>query len=173
MEPMQDMPQADSDFITTFDLAYLWVLYLIYIVSGLLALLPSQTIPAFAAITLALIFTRIKRREKHAVLATHYHWLRRTFWIGFGVYLSVVTVLALAVAAPSVDTNAFMEAMMNGQATTTAEMNDLLMAQQPPSSRYMIMGLGAVFALWWLWRCGRGMLALYRQHPVKHPDSWV
>ncbi len=173
MEPLPDIPQSDSDFITASNLGYLWLLYAIYVVSGILVLFPSQTIPAFVAITLAMIMTRIKRHEKHAVLATHYQWLRRTFWIGFGVYLSVVTALALAIAAPSIDTNAFMEAMMSGQATTTEELNDLLMAQQPQSNRYMIIGLGVVFALWWLWRCGYGMLALHAQRAIKRPDSWV
>lgn len=168
-----DANQENIDFIGLADLAYLWVLYIIYAVSGAIVLIPSLTLPAAVAITLALLLTRIKKRERHKILATHYHWLRRTFWIGMGVYLSVVTVLTVVIAAPAIDTVAFMDALTNGTVTTTEQMNDLLMAQQPASRRAMIIACGAVFTLWWLWRCGAGMLALYRQHPVNKPDSWI
>lgn len=173
MEVLPDDPQADSAFIGLADLVYLWVLYAIYAVSGAIVLLPSLMLPAAVAITLALLLTRIKRNEKHLILATHYQWLRRTFWIGMGVYLTVITLLSLMIAAPSIDTTAFMDALVNGQATTPEEMNDLLMAQQPASNRYMMYAAGTIFTLWWLWRCAKGMLALYRQSAVSHPESWL
>lgn len=170
---MQEDAQLDDTFIGLYDLIYLWLLYLIYAVSGIIVLIPSQTLPAAIAMTLALMLTRIKSREKHLILKTHYHWLRRTFWIGMGVYLTVITVLTVVVAAPAVDTTAFMDALTNGSATTPEQMNDLLMAQQPASSRYMIISFGVVFAVWWLWRCGGGMISLYRQQSIPNPHSWL
>lgn len=173
MEVLPDNPQEDSAFIGLAELVYLWVLYIVYAVSGAIVLIPSLMMPAAVAITLALLLTRIKRREKHPILATHYQWLRRTFWIGMGVYLTVITLLSLMIAAPSIDTTAFMDALVNGQATTPEQMNDLLMAQQPAANRYMMYASGAVFTLWWLWRCAKGMLALHRQSAVHHPESWI
>lgn len=172
-DPTTDTAQSDDSFIRTADLVYLWVLYLLYVVSGAVVLIPSQTLPAAIAITLAALLTRIKRREKHMILSTHYQWLRRTFWIGMGLYLTVFSLLTLIIAAPSVDTTALMDAVTNGQATTPEEMNDLLMAQQPASSRYTIIGLGIAFTLWWVWRCGCGMYALWRQQAVAKPLSWI
>ena len=173
MEMLPENPQEDSEFISLAELVYLWVLYVIYAVSGAIVLIPSLMMPAAVAITLALLLTRIKRREKHPILATHYQWLRRTFWIGMGVYLTIATLLTVIIAAPSVDTTGFMDAVVNGQATTPEQMNDLLMAQQPAASRYMMFASGAAFTLWWLWRCGKGMYALYRQVAVDNPDSWL
>ena len=173
MEPTRVDPIPHDDFIGTADLVYLWFLYIVYLGSGALVLIPSQTIAAAAALTVALIMTRVKKRTKHPVLATHYQWLHRSLWLGMGVYLSVITVVALAVAAPSIDTTGFMDALTNGQFTTTAQMNDFLMAKQPQRNIYIFVALGGIFALWWLWRCGCGMAALYRQQAVKNPQSLI
>lgn len=173
MEPARIAPIPHDDFIGTADLVYLWLLYLVYLAAGALVLIPSQTIAAALALTIALIMTRMKKGTKHPVLSTHYQWLHRSLWLGMGVYLSVITVVALAVAAPSIDIDAFTDGMMNGQFTTTEQMNDFLMAGQPQRNIYIFIVLGGVFALWWLWRCGCGMTALYRQQAVKNPQSLI
>lgn len=173
MENLPEDPQFNADFIGLFDLIYLWALYVIYAISGAVVLLPSQTLLAGIAITLAMFLTRVKKKEKHPVLATHYQWLNRTFWLGMGLYLSVYSLLTIIIAGPAVDGDALMEAVTSGQASTPEEMSDLLMAQQPASSKYMIIGMGVIFALWWMWRCGAGMYALYQQRGVSNPESWV
>lgn len=173
MENLPEDPQFNADFIDLFDLIYLWALYVIYAISGAVVLLPSQTLLAGIAITLAMFLTRVKKKEKHPVLATHYQWLNRTFWLGMGLYLSVYSLLTIIIAGPAVDGDALMDAVTSGQASTPEEMSGLLMAQQPASSKYMIIGMGVVFALWWMWRCGVGMYALYQQRSVSNPESWV
>lgn len=172
-EPTRVAPIPHDDFIGTADLVYYWLLYSIYAVGGVVALMPSQTLPAAIALTLAFMLTRMKKREKHPVLASHYQWLYRSFWLGMGVYLSVITVVMLAVAAPAIDTDGFLDAMMNGQMTTTEQMNDYLLARQPQQNIYIFVALGGVFALWWAWRCGHGMLRLWQQQRISKPKSLI
>ncbi len=164
---------ADEDFIGTFDLAYLAALYLLYLVGGLITLIPSYTLTATLIMLVAIFLTWLKKRNRHPVLATHYLWLRRTFWIGMGVYLSVITLAVMVTALPAMDTDALMNAMVNGTISTPEQMSELLLAQQPKSNLIIMAVLGGVFALWWCWRCGHGLWQLYRQQPIPHPTSWA
>ena len=173
MEPLLEELQQEREFIGTFSLAFLWLLYVIYAVSGAVILVPALTLPAAVAILFAFLLVRIEKRRKHPILSTHYRWLYRTFWIGMGVYLTIITLAMAAIAAPALDVTPFENAIMNGTMMTPEEINTTLLAQQPASSKYMMIALGGVFALWWLWRCGVGMAALYRQQAVAKPDSWL
>lgn len=173
MEPLLEEMRQDSEFISTFSLAYMWFLYLVFAISGAVILVPTLTLPAAVALTFAFLLVRLGRRNKHPVIATHYQWLRRTFWIGMGVYLTIITLLMAAIAAPSIDTTPIADAMMSGTMMTPEEMNTLLLAQQPQSSKHTMIALGGIFTLWWVWRCVAGMFALYRQQAVAKPESWI
>ena len=173
MEPLLEEVRQDSEFIGTFSLLWLWAIYLIFTVSGAVTLVPDLMLPAGIAILFAFLLVRIGKRRKHPILSTHYRWLYRTFWIGMGVYLTIISLLMLAIAAPAVDTTSLTDAMLSGNMMSVDQMNDLVIAKQPASNKVMLAALGGVFGLWWLWRCAKGMYALYNQKAVSNIDSWL
>ncbi len=173
---MQDTPDSTEDdaaFIGTFDLAYLFLVYLIYVAAGLLVLVPTLAVLASIVMFVGIFMVWVKKRTRHPVLSTHYLWLRRTFWIGMGVYLTAITGLMLAIAAPAMDTTALMDGILDGTLATPEQMNDLLLAQQPVANLAAMAVLGGLFAIWWLWRCGHGLMRLWQQRPLRRPESWL
>lgn len=150
-------------------------LYVAYAIGGIASLFPSAMMIASLFLFVILMLTYIKRPHKDApgVIATHYRWLLRTFWLGMGIYFPVVTVLGMVMAAPAVDTTALMQAMVEGKVSTQQEMSDLLMAQQPASTKIILIVLGSVFGAWWLWRCGYGLRQLWLGQAIDRPARWL
>lgn len=165
--------ETEDVFIPTRDLAYLGFLYVLYAAAGIVSLIPAYALPGGLALMVALFLTWLRKRTRHPILASHYLWLRRSFWIGMGVYLSVATLAMIAVAAPAIDTTALMQGMADGTITTTDDMSNVLMAQQPRGNLAFIIVTGGIFCIWWLWRCGYGLRCLVQQRAILRPKSWL
>ncbi len=123
-------------------------------------------------VAIVLVYTQ---RDRHdgTIYQSHIQWLIRTFWIGGGVYLPVLTLVSGAFLYWQMDYT-FLQGVMTDQRTPTADEVDKLFwdtnGQMITITGYCTL---VPVALWWIWRCGKGYQHLKRRQPVPDVMSWI
>lgn len=119
------------------------------------------------AITVALVLAyRARGRNAGNYLASHAHWLIRTFWIGGGVYLPIITLLGFYWIYTHMDIDAMQQQILSGAVDNpVAVMTQMETTSRTPALQAGIV-LGIPFAVWWLWRCAHGYKYLQKGQAV-------
>lgn len=126
-----------------------------------------------AAILAGIILTYLERKKaRGTVYENHFQWLIRTFWIGGGVYLPVLTVAGIATLMTTMDRSALTSAFSTGEGTIEGAVQEM-MRQNSDLMYYTMLGYTAPFGLWWLWRCWYGYKRLKEKKPIPNPQSWI
>lgn len=126
-----------------------------------------------ALVAAVVILYRERKRAAGTPFETHFTWLLRTFWIGTGVYLPVLTVAATAVLCNKVDMNAIADKMSAEGTADLQGIEAILMAQYGTLFNVLIVSCSLPFMAWWLWRCWKGYAALKAGKPVEKVTSWI
>lgn len=149
-------------------------LYGIYALTMLLQMSIDTILVGLLGMVVALVLTYVKQpAAKGTIYETHLRWMLRTFWIGGGVYLPVMTLAGFAVFYPSINIAPLQDAMYAGEITDPQQIYDLLLRD----NKMLIWGtafatMGPIMA-WWLWRSWKGYKALKDGKPVENVMSWL
>lgn len=123
-------------------------------------------------VAIILVYTQ---RDRHSgtIYESHIRWLIRTFWIGGGVYLPILTIMASAFLYWEMDYT-FLQGVMTEQNTPSADEVDKLF-WQANGQLITITSYCALVpaATWWLWRCGKGYQHLKNRTVVPNIMSWI
>jgi uncharacterized membrane protein len=149
-------------------------LYLIYAVSMLMQLVPVTILPGSFLIIAALIAAYARReRAKGTVFESHLQWLIRTFWIGGGIYMPVLTLAAFCFAWSRFDMGAVQNAIEGGAVNDT----DALIRMVLEKNETLLFQVGLIItlpvAIWWIARCWRGWLFLKANEPMPDVMRWL
>ena len=148
--------------------------YIIFAISGLMQFSITLMLLGMLAMTISLILLYAQRAEvRDTPLESHFQWLIRTFWIGGGVYLPVVTVIAFCIIYPNLDISLLYDAIASGQVTSIEEMGDAVMSQNKWLFTGVFAALGLPFIAWWLYRCWKGYRLLEQQKSIVNATSWL
>lgn len=150
------------------------LLYGIYAASVIMNFSIVTMIAGTFALLIAVILTYLKRKEAAGtVFESHLQWMIRTFWIGGGVFLPVMTVAASAILYAKIDMTPLYDAMSSGTVTNPDELMDLLLQKNHTLIYTTVTVFTAPFALWWLRRCWVGYRLLKKNLPVADVKSWL
>ena len=123
-------------------------------------------------VTLAALIVSYDQRKKQAgtILESHHSWVIRTFWIGGAVYLPVITVLATGIMA--VVSVPAIQAIADRGITDPERIQEIFLTEQGDKIMMIWLALMLPFAIWWLYRCGKGLRCLRQNIAVPNPNSW-
>lgn len=126
-----------------------------------------------AAVLAGIILAYIERRKtRGTVYENHLQWLIRTFWIGGGIYLPVLTLAGIITLMLTIDRSALTSAFSTGEGTVEGAVQEMM--RQNSSLIYITMlGYTAPFGIWWLWRCWYGYKRLKDKKPIPNAQSWI
>lgn len=123
-------------------------------------------------IVVAIANAQRKRRAGHW-LESHYTWMIRTFWIGAGVYLPILSLLGFLYVWNNVDINELQNTMLSGEVSDpNAMMATITEKAEKPMMLSAIVVSVPMFS-WWIWRCWRGVKALRDHEAIKDVKSWI
>lgn len=129
---------------------------------------------SFAALTIAIIVAYAKQDEaRGTVYESHIRWLIRTFWIGGGIYLPILTLIGSVYIFRHLDYQIFTTAAQNGAAATPAEVATIMAQHYKGLFINTTRVTGGIFTLWWVLRCLSGYLVLRRNKAIANPTSWI
>lgn len=149
-------------------------LYIIYALTMLMQMAYQTMLFGMLAMLAAVIMTYAKRSAaKGTVYETHFQWMLRTFWIGGGVYLPLVTLIGFCIIYPSIDLEKLQNAILSGEVTDTTQIADMVMQDNRALMWTAMLGTMGPFLLWWLWRCWKGYKALQAGKPIDKVMSWL
>lgn len=176
MNEQQDIPQGQTPTAGNADLrdmtSITYTIYGIYALSMLAQFNIYTVLPGSVAVFCALGYAYFKRKElKGTFFESHYQWLIRTFWIGGAVYLPIATVGLAAYQAYMMDMTNMFEALHEGEQDIQALIARLYEDNSEMIFRSSAAVLG-VFAVWWWWRCLRGVLLLRKGRTFAKVTSW-
>ncbi len=148
--------------------------YGIYAASILLNFSMTTMMAGVIAMLIVLVLTYLKKKEAAGtIFESHLQWMIRTFWIGGGVILPVLTVAASLILYTKIDMTPMYDAISAGTVSNPDELMDLLLQ----SNRLLIYATTTAFtvpfALWWLRRCWIGYRLLKEGKPVTNITSWL
>lgn len=153
-------PAAAAD-----EIKKLKILYLSFAASSILMFTPLQPIPLIASLAMLLILLACYLPVKfgnETAFSAHYKWLIRTFWIGMGLFLPLVTILALGIILKYGDKTAF--AMIEQASDAATIPNDLGLKQFMQDNGMMALTIVGIswggFGAWWFTRLWRGFKGL-------------
>lgn len=126
-----------------------------------------------AMIIIVFIAYQQRRKNKDNYLASHFDWMIRTFWIGGGVYLPLLTLLGAIYLHQTLDLAPLQNAILSGSVQDPQQMMDMLMTQQGGLMTKIMLLTTIPFMGWWLWRCWKGFKALRIKTAVTNVKSWV
>lgn len=115
----------------------------------------------------------MKKYGKGTSYETHAQWLIRTFWIGGGVYLPILTLIAAGWLYFNIDLSPMREALEAGEATDSSDLTKLFLEMYGDKILHTTTVAAIPFAAWWLWRCWRGYRLLKKGQPVPDVMRWV
>jgi uncharacterized membrane protein len=149
-------------------------LYAAFAVSALMQF-SFITILIGCAVMLAALVVAYARREaaRDTIYESHLAWLIRTFWIGSGVYLPVLTLGLCFAMVATLDFSSLMTRVANGEITDPVMMQEVLKAEYGGQLVVLTLIFTLPFLGWWLWRCYAGWKALKAGEPVRNPKSWL
>ncbi|MBI1215222.1 MAG: hypothetical protein GC185_05305 [Alphaproteobacteria bacterium] len=128
----------------------------------------------FLVLTAAIIAAYAQRdAARGTVYESHIRWLIRTFWIGGGIYLPIVTIIGSIYLATHIDTQALIEAAQNGTEATPANVANIIAQHYGKMIVNTTRITGGIFTLWWVVRCLSGYLVLRRNKAIANPGSWI
>ncbi len=129
-------------------------------------------LPGSVAVICAVVYAYIKRKElKDTFFESHYRWMTRTFWIGGAVYLPVATILLSVYQLFAMDMTPLFAAMREGDHDVQSLMGMLYENNSRMIFRSSVAVLG-IFAIWWWWRCLRGVWQLRKGQPLPDVMRW-
>lgn len=123
-------------------------------------------------IVVAIANAQKKRRAGHW-LESHYIWMTRTFWIGMGVYLPILSLFAFLYIWDNVDINGLQETMLSGEVSDPNAMMSTISQQAETPMMLATMVVSVPMFSWWIWRCWRGVKALRDHEAIKDVKSWI
>lgn len=160
-------------------------LYAVFAASLLMQVTPYTMVLGSIALLAALIMAYVAHAKAGGTIyASHLQWLVRTFWIGGGVYLPVLTVLASLAVMCVVDMTevesavkaAALEQHSGDQSDQQIVVDAVLQSIMQKSGGTIIL-ITLLFTLpvvgWWLWRCWKGYSLLQQGKPVEDVMRWV
>lgn len=147
-------------------------LYLIFIAAIFLQFSIMASIVSSILVIVALVIAyRQRKKSNDTIFESHFHWIIRTFWIGGTVYLPVLTIaigiMLYSIAVPIIQT------AYDSGVTDPAAIEDLVMQQAGPKLMAYSGIILLPFAIWWLYRCGKGVKLVLEAKPIENVDSWV
>ncbi|MEZ0262924.1 MAG: hypothetical protein ACAH80_18100 [Alphaproteobacteria bacterium] len=148
-------------------------LYVTYGLCGVMQFSPMAILVATVVLTLAIIAAHIGHtKAKGTLYESHFQWLVRTFWIGGGVYLPVMSVMAAIVIVSEFDTTAVKAAAEAGE-ESVAVLTELLLRENRSVISMVYFSLFFPFTIWWLYRCISGARRLIKGDEVPDPERWI
>lgn len=160
-------------------------LYAVYAASLLMQVTPYTIVLGAIALLVALIMAYITHTKAGGTIyASHMQWLVRTFWIGGGVYLPVLTIFATIAVMCVVDMSelksaieaAALEQHPAAESDNSIIVNAVLKDLMEKSGGTIIL-ITVIFTLpfigWWLWRCWKGFSLLQQGKPVTDVMRWI
>jgi uncharacterized membrane protein len=149
-------------------------MYGIYALFAVLQFSFASMVAGSGALLVAVGFAYLKKKEAAGTpFESHLTWLIRTFWIGTGVYLPLLTLADLALLISKVDIDSLMSKVSSGEIAGADELEALLMSQYGGATLYMTIAFTVPFLVWWLWRCWTGFHLLKEDKPIQKPLSWL
>jgi len=150
------------------------LLYGIFALSALMQFSYLTMLVGAVALIAATGAAYAKRKEVAGTpFESHLTWLIRTFWIGTGVYLPVLTLTEAAIIYLAVDKDALMKRMTSGEITDPQQLADIFTVQYGTLMVWLTLGFTIPFLAWWLWRCWAGYKLLKDGKPVPKVMSWL
>jgi uncharacterized membrane protein len=163
------------------------LLYIAYVLGAVVQVSPLGALVGSSVIIAAVCVAYAKRdKAKDTPYESHLIWLRRTFWIGGGVYLPVLTLIGSAFVYVRMDFPGLAQKMMNQGAPDALESGDpaqveamglkfmdVLTSEYGHLMRMTTLAVSAPFLIWWFWRCWKGYVALKAGRPVDKVESWL
>jgi uncharacterized membrane protein len=163
------------------------LLYGIYAVGAVMQFSYTTLLEGSFALVMATVILYMKRKETAGTpYETHFTWLLRTFWIGGGVYLPVLSLIGTAFMYPKIDFDVLAQRMMeqgvpealsSGDSAQIEAMGEKYMAVLNADYGHLLymvtLAVSMPFIAWWLWRCWKGIAALRAGKPVDKVMSWV
>ena len=133
----------------------------------------TMLLGGFAMLIVVAIASAQQKRHKDNWLGSHYTWITRTFWIGAGVYLPILTLLGFLYIWDSVDMSAMQDAMIaDGVSDPNVMMATITEKSEKPMMLATVVVSVPMFG-WWIWRCWRGVQALRNHEAIKDVKSWI
>lgn len=149
-------------------------LYWIYAVSMLMQFSLITMIVASLALIIALIITYAMRKKSvDTIYHSHIQWMLRTFWIGGGVYLPILTLIGFCIVYPQIDYTKLYDAMSSGQITDPVQLSHMLVEENKNLMIISLLVTTVPFGIWWLYRCWKGYKALKAGKAVENVMSWT
>lgn len=156
-------------------MASMLMLYGIYAAPAFVQIILALLIVlSLSAVTAGIILAHMEVRKAALTLAgNHLHWLIRTFWIGAGVYLPVLTILSATTLLFVMNWEVLAESYSTGEKPALQQAIENL-AQQNNTVMVTTMLLYTLpFAAWWVWRCWYGYRRLKDGKQIPNPESWL
>lgn len=145
-----------------------------YIVGGLMQFSMATMLVGTIALMIGVMISYYQRsRTQGSALESHYHWLIRTFWIGTGVYLPLLTTIAFALMFPHLDFNGMLEEVSSGAVGDPNQLMAVLIRAVPFWIITFSALLGGSFVLWWLYRCIYGWRKLDQDSAIDNVMRWI
>lgn len=150
------------------------LLYGIFAASALMMFSFWTIVLGTIALLAALILAYAQRKKAEGtVYASHLTWLIRTFWIGGGAYMPILTIAEAAVLWSKIDLNGIAEKISSGEIMGPADIQSMLLEQYGGLMTTLNLAFTIPFAAWWLSRCWRGYAKLRQDRPVEKPMWWL
>ncbi len=149
-------------------------LYGIFALTMILQMVPQTLLIGFVGMVCALIMTYSKQEvAKNTVYESHFQWMLRTFWIGLGVYVPVMIIVAAIIILPTLDYAAMSDALLSGAVQDEEQLLAMMMKDKGPLMMGTAVATMGPCIIWWLWRCWKGYKALGEAKPVENVSSWI
>jgi uncharacterized membrane protein len=164
------------------------LLYAAYLVGAAVQVSPAGAVIGSVAIVIAVCVAYAKRAAaKDTPFESHLRWLIRTFWIGGGVYVPVLTLIATIAIYVQIDYNLLATKMIDAGADADAfasgdpakaeaaagQFMAILMQQYGGMMRTAALAVTLPFVAWWISRLWRGYAALKAGKPVEKVARWI
>jgi len=128
----------------------------------------------FVVLLVAIIMAYAQRdAARGTIYESHVRWLIRTFWIGQGVYLPILTIIGSIYMAVHIDASVLTNAAANGTEPTSGNIAKIMSAHYGSMIVNTVRVTGGIFTLWWVLRCLSGYLVLRRNKAIANPGSWI
>lgn len=149
-------------------------LYGVYAACMILQFSFKTMILGTVAMIIALFVTySMRKKTKDTLYASHIQWMLRTFWIGGGVYMPILTIIGAFYVSANVDYNKMYDTIASGAVADPMMLANTLMEENKSLMFNSMLITTLPFALWWVYRCWKGYTALRSAKPVDNVLSWI
>ncbi len=150
------------------------MLYGIFAASMVLQFINMTTILlGTAALTAGIILAYMERKKaKGTLYGNHLQWLIRTFWIGGGVYVPILSLVLTGVLVWKMNMAAMAEAFSTGEGTMQIAIQKVMEANQTLILTSSLI-IFAPAVIWWFWRCWYGWKRLSLGKQIPNVMSWI